>query len=324
MYEPESKWIAFIDVDEYLFCKEDKDVRFLLSDYEDYGGLGVHWVEYGSSGHINRPGKSQLGNFCCRFPLDYAKNMHVKSIVQPERVQDTYNPHIFLYKDPWYCVDEEYHPLTEPQGPFTAKRIQLNHYYYRSQNDFFHKVDRGRADREDERGKRDVKAFYWQLNKANIYDDSALKHAKSVALILGQKHKLKEVVAKRKQDRNKRDEYIKSSLRYISEKKFTQAERLIKRLKVCLVDKKIIYFIQAKLYRKKEDQELFEEHINKSLSEGNSLDIYVEYITFLIEQKRHSKAKNILLYIKWRFAYLFKENSEYKKMIDNLSESLCV
>jgi hypothetical protein len=221
-------------------------------------------------------------------------------------------------------VDEEYHPLTEPQGPFTAKRIQLNHYYYRSQNDFFHKVDRGRADREDERGKRDVKAFYWQLNKANIYDDSALKHAKSVALILGQKHKLKEVVAKRKQDRNKRDEYIKSSLRYISEKKFTQAERLIKRLKVCLVDKKIIYFIQAKLYRKKEDQELFEEHINKSLSEGNSLDIYVEYITFLIEQKRHSKAKNILLYIKWRFAYLFKENSEYKKMIDNLSESLCV
>jgi hypothetical protein len=43
--------MAFVDVDEFLLLRDGTpDMPTLLKDYEQYGGLVVNWVMFGSSG----------------------------------------------------------------------------------------------------------------------------------------------------------------------------------------------------------------------------------------------------------------------------------
>lgn len=43
--------MAFIDVDEFLMLRDGTpDMPALLRDYEQYGGLAVNWIMFGSSG----------------------------------------------------------------------------------------------------------------------------------------------------------------------------------------------------------------------------------------------------------------------------------
>ena len=49
-----SRWIAVIDLDEFLFSPNGK-LSDILKNYEAYCGVVVHWQCYGSSGHRKRP-----------------------------------------------------------------------------------------------------------------------------------------------------------------------------------------------------------------------------------------------------------------------------
>ena len=56
--------MAFIDADEFIIIKDGTaDLPTLLQDYWKFGGLGVFWVVFGSSGHINRPAAGALGSY---------------------------------------------------------------------------------------------------------------------------------------------------------------------------------------------------------------------------------------------------------------------
>jgi Glycosyltransferase family 92 len=41
-----SKWIAFIDLDEFLFAVNGAKLQETLKDYEDFGGQKLFWGEY--------------------------------------------------------------------------------------------------------------------------------------------------------------------------------------------------------------------------------------------------------------------------------------
>ncbi|EMG36770.1 hypothetical protein PCS_02466 [Desulfocurvibacter africanus PCS] len=142
---PRFRWIGFLDLDEFLVPKDTRDARILLSDYEDHGGLAVHWVMFGSSGHVTSPPGLQIENYTLRFATN---DFHVKSIVQPAHVREAVNAHIFNYKSGSYCVNEDHLPVGSSISYPTAKRVQINHYWYRSQQDFAAKLQRGRADTE--------------------------------------------------------------------------------------------------------------------------------------------------------------------------------
>jgi hypothetical protein len=316
-YGPSTKWIAFIDVDEFLIPKACNDIRLILTDYEDYGGLGVHWVEFGSSGYINRPNNSQLKTYIHRFPLDFAKNLHIKSIVQPERVLDTYNPHKFIYKEPWYCVDENFFPIAESQAPFTANKIQLNHYYYRSQKDYSYKVERGRADRADEAGRRKYDPFYNQLKRAIIYDNIGLNFSSSAEKFFQDEYKLIEKINKSNNERKSIEEYIDIILHYISRNKTNYAKTLIKKLIVSIVDKKIIIFLLLKVYIKENDFFMANKIFKKYLSMEVDPYICVDYVYMQIQNENYQEAYNLILYIKWRFANLLQKDQQLSKNIDN-------
>ena len=47
----DSRWIAFIDVDEFLFSPTGQPLPEVLADYEAWPGVAVAWVMFGTGGH---------------------------------------------------------------------------------------------------------------------------------------------------------------------------------------------------------------------------------------------------------------------------------
>jgi hypothetical protein len=86
----EARWIAFLDDDEFLFPVQGTDVRNILKRYQAYPALAVHWVMFGSSGHMRRPEGLVLENYLLR-----QQNVSpiIKSIVNPRRVAAAKTPH---------------------------------------------------------------------------------------------------------------------------------------------------------------------------------------------------------------------------------------
>ncbi|RYF92577.1 MAG: hypothetical protein EOO00_07110 [Chitinophagaceae bacterium] len=147
------KWIAFIDVDEFIVPKTSTgNLVSFLKPYQKYGGLGMHWLVFGANGHLQRPRGTQRENYTRRSLKTHEINEHIKTIVQPRHVKWVpHDPHHFKYKFGKYCVNENFERIDGATGVHTSNKIQLNHYFSRSQEDFHLKVARGRADSTRER-----------------------------------------------------------------------------------------------------------------------------------------------------------------------------
>lgn len=140
-YRGKVRWIAFLDLDEYLVPLAHTDIRDFLDEYRDCAALGVSWRVFGSNGHIVRPKLS--------VPRAYThvlrESNHIKSIVDPAKTNRPFSPHHFGYVQGSWCVNEDRFPIPGAVSYPTFKRIQLNHYYYRSQQDYAAKIARGLA-----------------------------------------------------------------------------------------------------------------------------------------------------------------------------------
>ena len=152
-------WIAFIDDDEFIL-PECGNIKTVLSDYNNYSALGINWLVFGSSGLKEKTDEKQIFKFT--KILDYKEpiNRHIKTICKPETIVGFQTPHncIFNYG---YCVDTNKNILN---GPFTItpihKKIWINHYYLKSENEFLKKINRGRADTGDTNSQLKMKIFY--------------------------------------------------------------------------------------------------------------------------------------------------------------------
>eukprot|EP00884_Botryococcus_braunii_P016178 jgi/Botrbrau1/3243/Bobra.174_1s0015.1 len=90
----------------------------LLRDYEAYGGLGVNWRVFGSSGLINKPEGGTLANFISCIPQEDGESTHIKTIVHiPFGKEMGRDPHHALYIPGKFAVDENFARI---DGPRTA------------------------------------------------------------------------------------------------------------------------------------------------------------------------------------------------------------
>lgn len=125
-----TKWAAFIDVDEFLFCTLFR-LDAYLKDKEHWGGFGVHWLLYGSNGHAGYSPEPVIERFTKRAAN---VNPHVKSIVQLKYVLSPGNdPHTFYSSR--VIVNERgkklpVHYALEQNG--TADVLRINHYCTKS------------------------------------------------------------------------------------------------------------------------------------------------------------------------------------------------
>lgn len=106
-----SRWIAFIDLDEFLFSPCNM-LNKVLKGYESYCGVVAYWQCYGSSGHIKCPEGLVTNNYLYRAERNWIRNKRVKSIVNPDLAIHPLGPHFFIYRNNASAVDEKKQQIT--------------------------------------------------------------------------------------------------------------------------------------------------------------------------------------------------------------------
>jgi hypothetical protein len=150
----EARWIAFIDVDEFLFSPELRPLPDLLHEYEQYPAVGVNWAAFGTSGHRTRPTGLVIESYLRRGPLDRTYvGRSVKAILQPHATVRCISAHRFVYTH-GLAVDENGFAIQRgATKSISCERLRINHYYTRSEEDLRRKaVLRGELEDAGTRG----------------------------------------------------------------------------------------------------------------------------------------------------------------------------
>jgi glycosyltransferase involved in cell wall biosynthesis len=138
-----TKWLAYIDADEFLCPVKEYSLANFLKSYEEFGGLVINWQQFGTSFVKKIPeDKLLIETLTLKARPNHIANRTVKSIVRPERVEKPAfkNPHYCHYKEGFFSVNEYKTPCKD--GNFQSISIDLircNHYFTRDE-DFFYNV----------------------------------------------------------------------------------------------------------------------------------------------------------------------------------------
>ena len=137
-----ARWIAFIDLDEYLFSPLIKPLPEILPEFEPYPAVVASWCMFGTSGHETKPPGLTIENFDHRkdYPPDSIEQ--VKSIVDPARTSHAMSGHRFAYRE-GEAVNEN-HEVKEGRAPrvVSFERLRVNHYAHRSRWEYMQKLAR--------------------------------------------------------------------------------------------------------------------------------------------------------------------------------------
>jgi hypothetical protein len=134
MYRDESRWIAFIDIDEFLFSPTRAALPLVLEVYEPWPAVAVGITIFGSSGHREKPPGLVTENYLQRADVQHMRV--VKSVVDPKRTVSCETVHNFQYRD-LPAADENGYPVKGAMLKWVSlSRLRINHYYMRSEEEF--------------------------------------------------------------------------------------------------------------------------------------------------------------------------------------------
>ncbi len=199
------RWLAFIDVDEFLFSPEQDSLVNVLAAFEAHPGVLVNWQVYGSSGLQRRPDWLVIESFTRRARTEWVRNRRVKSIVDPSRALRSMGPHFFAYGPGERAVTESHEPavVAEVSGgrrrlrrvlarvpgvevdPYAIRessirrvsvaRLRINHYAVRSRQEFAEKLARhGDAPAGGADGTSRLRRGYFAYHDRNEVSDPIL------------------------------------------------------------------------------------------------------------------------------------------------------
>lgn len=148
-FGPLFRWMTFIDVDEFLVPKGAGDLNEALAGLEGCDNISLPWHMFGRSGHIEAPEGGVLRNYTRRNPdpMSDARGLrNFKMIVDPCKVRSIRVHQIWTDAAGTTCNDAGRrftHRTRETRAFYSAERIQLNHYYTRSDAELRAKIARG-------------------------------------------------------------------------------------------------------------------------------------------------------------------------------------
>jgi len=131
-HRSDARWIAFIDLDEFLFSPTGRSVAEVLPAFERHPGVVVNWRMYGMNGHQDRPDGLVVENYPMRGPDDHRDHRLVKSIIDPRRTIDLIDqPHYFHHYG--NAVGEDHQPVRRGiRWTSTVDLLRINHYSAKS------------------------------------------------------------------------------------------------------------------------------------------------------------------------------------------------
>jgi hypothetical protein len=170
----DSRWIAFIDIDEFLFSPTYRPLPELLADFEEFPGVVVNRLDFGTSGHRTRPAGLVIENYVWRTNRPGLTTC-VKNIVDPARAVECTGPHFFLFRD-GVRVDELRRPVPKARTESTSvSLLRLNHYFTKSEAELARKAVAPDAQRGGPRlGQRSLSEFMQSAERMKEERDEAI------------------------------------------------------------------------------------------------------------------------------------------------------
>jgi Glycosyltransferase family 92 len=130
----DTRWLAFLDLDEFLFSPTGRPVSEVLREFEYAPGVCVNRCEFGTSGHRTRPSGLVIENYSRRTD-DPELNGAMKSIVDVRRTALP-DVHLSLYRE-GSSVNENHEPVSgRNEGSVSFEKLRVNHYFTRSEEEF--------------------------------------------------------------------------------------------------------------------------------------------------------------------------------------------
>lgn len=173
-----ARWVAFLDMDEFLVPVCARSVPEVLAAYERNAALAVNCASFGSSG-LQHPPALQTEAFMTRLADGHEDNRIFKSLVDPSRVAGSFNPHRFILSGSEPLLDEfgapVLHPWHNENDPFFGMRLRINHYRIRSASEFAAKLQRWRDGGHPELGGPETARRYWERSHEHPVRDETIQ-----------------------------------------------------------------------------------------------------------------------------------------------------
>jgi hypothetical protein len=141
-----SKWVAFIDADEFIVERRKGLLLNVLSRLNGSPALAINYRYFGSSFHQTLPTGLVTDNF---VRSNRSTDPHVKIIAKAEHIKAYYNPHNFIFDGLASAVNCAGRPVRGSRSVKAAQYdLEINHYVYRSKDNYLSKLGIGFADKE--------------------------------------------------------------------------------------------------------------------------------------------------------------------------------
>ena len=153
-FGPALRWMAFIDVDEFLFAPSGRSLPDVLDELR-LPAIAIPWTNFGPGGHKAKPPGLVIENYteCAAHPLYPGQRslLRYKSVVDPAEVC-AMGSHIFpLHEKGAVAINERGEVVpgyNVTDATFVATNaLRLNHYFTRSEQEIANRIAKGRVSR---------------------------------------------------------------------------------------------------------------------------------------------------------------------------------
>ncbi|MEM8596142.1 MAG: glycosyltransferase family 2 protein [Pseudomonadota bacterium] len=147
------RWMAFLDVDEFMMPAVGADLPATLAQFERQPGVTMPWISFGPNGHREKPDGLVIENYTERAawpPIPAQFNLlRFKAVVDPAEVEIA-GCHEFGYRGRGVVMINEAGESIEPlaarsEGFAKAEILRLHHYFSRSEAEMAAKLEKGRV-----------------------------------------------------------------------------------------------------------------------------------------------------------------------------------
>lgn len=142
----DARWIAVIDLDEFIVPVKDTSIPDFLRRMEDYASVEINWMVYGSGGAKTKSEGGVMQRFRKHSTPDHELNRWVKSIINPRQVCNMIGCHEAA-RFSGHAADSHGKTITTHFRDRAPQHdvIRINHYAIKSYEEFLSKRARGRA-----------------------------------------------------------------------------------------------------------------------------------------------------------------------------------
>lgn len=177
------RWVAPIDVDEFLFPVDGESLERTLDEFLDLPVLNMPWINFGPSGHQKKPDGLVIENYTERAafppPPEQYSLLRYKSIVNPREVDYVATHWFFLRGRGEILINDrrvEFPAHRKRDARYaTADKLRLHHYFTRSHEEIERKLSKGRVSKAGRVNENALDRRLEQYEMATEKDEAILR-----------------------------------------------------------------------------------------------------------------------------------------------------